>query len=177
MKFEEKKQMKKEEIADLFKGLGELIEKDELNLGGEALPVPNFAEVEVEYKEKKGRAKLEIEVKWRLENAKDRLSKEENSIGEVKQSIKKAFNGIRRIVEGGGIPSEEDVTDFMKLSNTFNRLAKGETYEGDMAEYMAMVHRLGETVKKGKTEELKVLIEEMRAAKKACHKTHRWKEA
>jgi XXXCH domain-containing protein len=177
MKFEEKKRMKKEEIADLFKGLGELIEKDELNLGGEALPVPNSAEVEVEYKEKKGRAKLEIEVKWRLENAKDRLPKEENSIGEVKQSIKKAFNGIRSTVEGGSIPSDEDVADFMKLSNTFNRLAKGEIYEGDMAGYMAMVHRLGETVKTGNTAELKALIEEMRAAKKSCHKTYRWKEA
>lgn len=179
MKFEEKKRMKREEIAELFKGLGELIERGELRVGGEALPTLDSAEVEVEYKEKKGRAKLEIEIKWRPGKRpmqEKHIEETLPTISEVKQSLKRAFKTLRSSIEAGETPSSEEVEEFAALNRAFEDLAKGQEYEKDMADYVSLVRSLTDAVKAGETEQAKRLIEEMRAAKKSCHKTYRWKE-
>jgi XXXCH domain-containing protein len=141
--------------------------------------------VEVEYKEKRGTAKFEVEIQWKLgevEGSKkdkpslNEVSEQEHSLSDVKKSIKNSFNSIRSIVESGSIPSEKKVSDFIAFSESFNVIAKGEAYEKDMGPYIVMVRKFGEAVKRKNLEEIRSLVEGLRAAKKNCHKTYRWKE-
>jgi XXXCH domain-containing protein len=188
MKFEEKKEMKKKEIVDLFKGLGELIEEEKMTIGDLSIPFPDSAEVEVEYKEKKGTAKFEVEIQWQAGEAKvevskkekpslEEVSKEEPSLSEVKKSIKECFNSIRSNVESGSVPSERVVSNFFALNESFKEIAKGGAYEEDAEPYIILVRKLNDAVKVGNLEELRSLVADLRNAKKACHKTYRWKEA
>jgi XXXCH domain-containing protein len=178
MKFEEKNRMTRKGLVKFFKGLSELVEKNELLLGEERITLTDSMDVEVEYKEKKGRAKLEIEVKWtpvtKGEGADE--SMEKSSINEVKQGVKRSFNSIRATAERGENPSAEEVKNFIDLNRQFNEIAKGSDYEGRMGPFMDLVSRLGEAHKAGNMEELASFVNELRASKKSCHKTFRWRE-
>jgi XXXCH domain-containing protein len=133
--------------------------------------------VELEYKEKKGRAKLEIEMKWNLEGPSlEHAKKDEQSLKEIKQFIKRSFNSLRESLNQNRLPSDQEIEGFVNLSKAFNRLAKKSAYEKDMPGFMALVARLESNAKIGRIEETKTLIEEIRAAKKSCHKSYRWKE-
>jgi XXXCH domain-containing protein len=178
VKFEEKNRITRKGLVKFFKGLSELVEKNELVLGGEKITLSDSMGVEVEYKEKKGRAKLEIEVKWTpsipSKGVVEGMMK--RSVGEVKQGIKKSFNSIRVAVEAGSVPTAEEVERFIDLSQGFNEISGGRKYEKDMGPYLDLVGKLGEAFKAGKMEELNSLVAELKAAKKSCHKTYRWKE-
>ncbi len=170
--------MDKKEIVDFFRGFGDLIEKGEIRLGDISLPFPESAEIEVEYKEKKDRAKLEVEVKWKPQ--KKGHSKYEveslNVLRDYKKSLKKVFNSMRDTVKGGGIPSTGEVATFLELNKAFNDLAIGRDYAKDMAAYMGLVNRFEVAAKSGSVEDLKLIVKELRASKKSCHKTYRWKD-
>ncbi|RMF90505.1 MAG: GAK system XXXCH domain-containing protein [Methanobacteriota archaeon] len=182
MKFEEKKRMGKGEVAGMLKGLGEMMERDELRISGRDLAVPDDAEVEVEYKEGHGKARLEIEVKWRIQEGAGRTAAGEGgkadgvSIGEVKGSIRGSFKAIRAALESGELPPEEALRDFMAQNRVFRDLARGREYEEDMEGYMELVERLRGAVEDRELEGAKALVEEIREAKKSCHRTYRWKE-
>ncbi len=183
MKHEEKNRMSRKGLVKFFKGLTELIEKNELKFGDRRIGLGDSLDVEVEYKEKKGRAKLEVEVKWDLKKDMQKLYDDNvedspmmDSISEVKQSIKRSFNAMRETLGAGGVPSESEALEFLNLSKAFNKIAQGEGYEAEMTPYMERVKALVDAVKNKRTGELGTIIEELRAAKKSCHKTYRWKE-
>jgi XXXCH domain-containing protein len=184
MKFEEKKRMEKMEIADLFRGLAELIEEGELKLANNVIPFPDSAEVEVVYKEKKDRAKFEVEVKWQPQAIKNRKysnktpspGKTQGSIPEVKQSLKDVFNSLRSTIENGETPSMALVEEYEAINNIFKDLAEGEGYEKEIEEFTSLVEDFAVAVKAQSAAEARALIEKMRASKKSCHKTFRWKE-
>ncbi len=186
MKFEEKNRMSRKGLVKFFKGLTDLVEKNELVLGGKWIRVDDSVDVEVEYKEKKDRAKLEVEVKWQLrggtESMEDIDEKEASddigneSVSYVKQDVKKSFNSIRAKVATGEVPTNDAVESFIDLNHRFNEISQDQEYEKDMGPYMDLVGRLGEAFKAGKIEELDSLVKELRAAKKSCHKTYRSKK-
>ena len=179
MKFEEKKHLKKKEIAELLRGFALSMEKGGLKLGNSVVSMPEHLDVEVEYKEKEGRAKLEIEFKWSLEQASLALEKtdaKQVSIAEVKQGMKTAFNSLRETVEAGGSPASEAVAEFARLNGLFEGLATGAKYEKDLLGFSALVERFRDAVKAGRGDEVKSLVQEIGAVKKSCHKTYRWKE-
>lgn len=65
MKLEEKRTLKREEFAELLKKLGEGVkERGVVAISGKEVPLPQQLELEVEYKEKHGRNKIEIEAEW-----------------------------------------------------------------------------------------------------------------
>jgi XXXCH domain-containing protein len=186
MKFEEKNRMTRKGLVKFFKGLSELVEKNELELGGEKITLTDSMDVEVEYKEKKGRAKLEVEVKWRLIGGSETLSQSEKketsgdngsrSVSEVKQEMKQSFNALRKTIEGGELPAIVNVEEFLEVNNAFVVLAQGGGYEKDLEAFIEVVNRLRVAVKSGNLDEAKAIVEEMRTAKKSCHKAYRWKE-
>jgi hypothetical protein len=53
MKFEEKNRMTRKGLVKFFKGLSELVEKNELLLGEERITLTDSMDVEVEYKERR----------------------------------------------------------------------------------------------------------------------------
>jgi len=173
MKFEEKKRLRREELAELFKGLGELIGSGKLRLGDSTLQLPEHAEVEIEYKEKEGRGKLEVEVKWARQWERQGS---ELSIAQVKQSIKRVFKDVRSALEAGEMPGEELLNELSGLSRRFQELAKGMEYEADLEGYMELVENLKLSVKAGELERAREAAERLRGAKKSCHKRYRWKE-
>jgi XXXCH domain-containing protein len=179
MKFEEKKAMKRDEITALLKGFGDLIEGGKLSVGDRTVHFPETARVEVEYKETKTYAKLEIEVKW---NVTDDKTKDESIEGvgvglkEVKNSIKESFNSIRKTVESGNLPSQDDLDGLIGFNNDFDILSRGRAFEKEMDFYMELVRRLYDAFAGANLEEMGDIIESLRSAKKGCHKKYRWKE-
>jgi len=187
MKFEEKNRMSRRGLARFFKGLSELVEKDELEVGAGRIRLGDSVDVEVEYREKKGRAKFEIEVKWQLSGGdetmdgsgeKERVNdRTGESISEVKQEMKKSFNALRKTVEACSLPSTVDVGELVEINKAFVVLARDEeVYTRDLEEFTSLVAKFKDAVESGNLDESQNLIGEMRAAKKRCHKTYRWKE-
>jgi amphi-Trp domain-containing protein len=122
MKFEEKKTMARKEIADLLKGLGEIIEEGGVKIGGTTRPISESATVEVEYKEKNERAKLEIEIKWKVgevAHPQEKIIEPESSVHDLKQTMKKIFNSIRSNLDEDKITSSEDLDRFIGINNVF----------------------------------------------------------
>jgi XXXCH domain-containing protein len=179
MKFEEKKTMARKEIADLLKGLGEIIEEGGVKIGGTTRPISESATVEVEYKEKNERAKLEIEIKWKVgevAHPQEKIIEPESSVHDLKQTMKKIFNSIRSNLDEDKITSSEDLDRFIGINNVFKDFSEGKEYEQTMVGFTSLVENLTETVKEGKDNESKVLVEKIREQKKSCHKKYRWKE-
>jgi|GEM_PF-3791907 len=186
MKFEEKNRMSRRGLARFFKGLSELVEKDMLKHSGERLRLGESVDVEVGYKEKKGRAKFEIELKWQISGGvetKDGSGEKETvsaiigeSVSEVKQDLKKSFNSLRKIVEKGTLLTAADVENFVSIIKRYKEIAVGDGYESDLLAFAELTDRFKKAVKSGNLDETQNLIGKMRAAKKSCHKTYRWKE-
>lgn len=178
MKFEEKKKLDKKGVADLFRGIGDLIEKGELEIQGKRIIVGDATESEIKYKEKKGRAELEIEVKWSIhgEEMMEGKVEGETDLKSVKKSLKKSFNSLRADVEEEKLPKAVDASSFIKLSKKFQSLSKNTDFGAGTNAYMNLVESLSGSLGKGDLDALKNDIERLRSAKKSCHKTYRWKE-
>ncbi|GBE56593.1 MAG TPA: GAK system XXXCH domain-containing protein [Euryarchaeota archaeon] len=186
MKFEEKNRMSRRGLARFFKGLSELVEKDELEVAAGRISLGESVDVEVEYKEKKGKAKLEIELKWQISGGDETMKgsgekemvsdRSGESISEVKQEMKKSFNALRKTIEGSELPSLPAVEALVDINDRCRALAEGEGYESELEAFTELVNRFREAVKSGNLDEAKTLVGEMRSAKKTCHKTYRWKE-
>ncbi len=182
MKFEEKRRMKREETVRMLKGMGDLLERGELLIGNKTVLVPDSLEVEVEYKEKDQSSKFEIEMKWDRRDISEKKEPKKvkalpaASITEIKQEMKSRFNAIRGIVEKGGLPSEKEVSEFLSLNRAFIKLADGEGYDMELGDFTSLLDIFSNVVKEGRTEDVKRRIEDIRGAKKSCHKTFRWKE-
>ncbi len=64
MKLEERRTVKREQLAELLRRLGAEVEMGIVTIAQNKIPLPQQAELELEYKEKHGRKKVEIEVEW-----------------------------------------------------------------------------------------------------------------
>lgn len=65
MKWKEKKSVKRDELARLFQEFSKDIAVGLIEYAGRRVVLPEDMEVEVEYKERHGKNKFEIELKWR----------------------------------------------------------------------------------------------------------------
>ncbi len=65
LKWEEKKNIGRKEAGELLEALGrDVAVKNQIEFAGTLLVLPESFEIELEYKKKHGRNKLEIELKW-----------------------------------------------------------------------------------------------------------------
>ena len=64
MEYEEKKEMGRRELSELFKKLGADVERGAIDFRGRSIEIPERMEVEMEYKQKHGRKKFEVELRW-----------------------------------------------------------------------------------------------------------------
>jgi amphi-Trp domain-containing protein len=64
MEYEERKTMDRKELSELLEKLRDGVERGAIDFKGSRIELPEQMEVEIEYKEKHGRKKFEVELKW-----------------------------------------------------------------------------------------------------------------
>lgn len=91
MKLEEKRTVAREQLAELLKRISAELEKGVVTIARREIPLPPQVELELEYKEKHGRRKIEIEVEWNaIENGSIQHSERANAIGCCKHMLTSA---------------------------------------------------------------------------------------
>ncbi len=171
MKFKDSKQMKKEAAAILLRELASDIEKGSARFGSADITIPDSIDVEREYKEKKGRGKLEIEMSW-MNKKLEAAEENEGSLSDIKQGMKKTFNQILDAVGDDMVPDSGDVDRFVMLTRRFREIAQGEAYMEELESFNALVKDFSEKVKSGDMKTIKERADLVMAAKKSCHKSH-----
>ncbi|MDI6654564.1 MAG: amphi-Trp domain-containing protein [Candidatus Hydrothermarchaeota archaeon] len=64
MEYEERKTMDRKELSELLEKLRAGVERGAIDFRRNRIELPEQMEVEIEYKEKHGRKKFEVELKW-----------------------------------------------------------------------------------------------------------------
>ena len=172
MKFKDRQQMKKEDVAALFREIADNIEKDNIRFKGTEVTLADSVDVETEYKEKKGgRCKLEIELSWRQGGIAS-FEVEGESLSEVKRAMKKTFNQVLDSIETDEIPDRGDVGRFIMLVQRFKELSKNVAYIEELESFSALVNDFSEKVVSENLESIRDCADRVMAAKRACHKGH-----
>jgi XXXCH domain-containing protein len=174
MRFEEKRRMGKEEVGRLLIKIGKKLEEEGiLDFGRGALAIPPSIDVEIEYKEKHGKGKFEVELEWHMQEQISPASVAMPSLKEIKQGMKAVFRDMQAAIEGGTIPTSGQFTRFKELSDMFEKYAQGEAYGEAAREYLVKVAELGRAIGSGNPEDIKRCLEELGGARKSCHKMYR----
>ncbi len=129
MKIEKRKRFTREEFARLLSEFArEITDKNRIVFEDIDVSLPDSFEAELEYKEKKGYAKFEIEVFWDMTAPSigpypaRREDKEEGIPGrfkDIKKGMEKKLYDIENMLTNGNKPSGEDLNYFMKLMQAF----------------------------------------------------------
>lgn len=183
LKIEEKKVMKKEDLAELLVRLGEGLEKGRLLLPGPTgkidLTVKEPLEVEIEYREKHGRSKFELEVKWPsgeaasiaqpLAKAADKLETRKALKREMKAilyEVEKAVNSRRMA------GAKSSFQGFQELNNRFNELAE-KGWEKEVKAQNVLVTALGKALTEENAAAAAGAVDKLWRLKKACHSKYK----
>ncbi|MEE8167752.1 MAG: GAK system XXXCH domain-containing protein [Candidatus Hydrothermarchaeales archaeon] len=103
------------------------------------------------------------------------LAPSEMPLSEVKQEMKALFKRIRLCLEEGEMPSGKQVARFKELSVMFDYHSKDEEWFEDQLKFREKVKEFETAVESRNLPDAQRLVQEFRAAKKACHKVYRWK--
>lgn len=188
MKIEKRKQLSREEFAELLSDFAKRItEEKRIVFEDMDVAVPDSFEVELEYKEKHGYAKFEIELRWETGNASGRysglksilFSKSAESaksggpipdnFKEIKKCIEKKLGDIANTVSKGAKPSEEDIDYFRDLISAFRQQSKPE-WEDGMYRLQSAVDGMCEAIKNADFTMAQDRIREINNIKKECHR-------
>lgn len=185
MKIEKRKQLSREEFAELLSDFAKRI-TDEKRIVFEDMDVavPDSFEVELEYKEKHGYAKFEIELCWDIGKSgggnwglisalKNITGKSEDLIPdnfkEIKKCIDKRLGDIANTVSKGTKPSEEDIDYFRDLISAFRQQSKPE-WEDGMYRLQAAVDAMCEAIANANFPIAIDRIREINNIKTECHR-------
>ncbi len=199
MKFEERRTMSRGELAALLRKLAEKLEKGILDYTRGEAPIPGHLDVELEYKEEEQEGKFELELRWArgeakeavkaveavkpvLEPAKPKRAETEAceqlppAMDTLKSDLKKLFKAVQVGLEAGRMPEMRDAAKMRELNAQFDEYSSGRGWREEMRAFTAKLVEFEFAVKKGDLPSAQRLIEELRVAKKECHRIYRWKE-
>ncbi len=188
MKIEKRIQLSREEFAELLRNFANTIADDKRIVFEDMdVPVPDSFEVELEYKEKHGYAKFEIELCWDIgkpggsysglksilfsksgESAKSGGPIPDN-FKEIKKCIEKKLEEIANTVSKGTKPSEEDIDYFRDLISAFRQQSKPE-WEDGMYRLQTAVDGMCEAIANANFPIAIDRIREINNIKKDCHR-------
>lgn len=185
MKIEKRKQFSREEFAELLRNFAKRI-TDEKKIVFEDMDVavPDSFEVELEFKEKHGYAKFEIELCWDIGNkggghwglmsALKNITKNygasiPDNFKEIKKCIEKKLGDITNTISKGDRPSEEDIDYFKELISAFRQQSKPE-WEGGMYKLQTAVDGMIDAIHDANFSLALDRIREINNIKKDCHR-------
>ena len=141
MKFEKKINISREDFAKLLgEYAGKVAEENKLTIEGMEINLPGFFEMELEYKEKHGYAKFEIEIRWDLSASGVQYKESPGNISatvktpveipggfkEIKKGLSRKMEEIEDTIRGGNSPAEIDLIYLRDLINAFRQQSEPE---------------------------------------------------
>jgi amphi-Trp domain-containing protein len=174
LKLKGKRLMEKEDAGKLLIRLGEGLKSGELRYPeafGEDrdLGVNDPLEVEVEYKEKHGRNKFEVEIKWKVGQKGDKVTGKIETRKAVKRDMKATLYEVEKAIELGKLTAANAAFKrFQELNRRFNDLAEGE-WERDMNAQNKLIAGLENALSLGDTGAALGMVNKLWKLKKTCH--------
>ncbi len=142
MKIEVHQDLSKEAVAKLLVDSAKsIMELGKINIQGKSFNLPEILETEIEFKEKNGRAKFEIEIKWpvgklqiregllkrqisakhklNLQTTKERGAISSASLKGIKKSMGDLLKRMKEKVKSGKLPTANEAESFLELAKQF----------------------------------------------------------
>jgi XXXCH domain-containing protein len=142
MKIEVHQDLSKEAVARLLVDSAKsIMELGKINIQGKSFSLPEILETEIEFKEKNGRAKFEIEIKWpvgklqiregllkrqisakhklNLQTAKEKGAISSASLKGIKKSMGDLLKRMKEKVKSGKLPTTNEAESFLELAKQF----------------------------------------------------------
>jgi len=176
LKLKGKRVMEKEEAGELLIHLGERLKSGKLRYPedfgeGVDLGVNEPLEVEVEYKEKHGRSKFEVEIKWSPTKgyAAEPRGDKVGTRKAVKKEMKATLYEVEKAIASGKLTAARAAFKrFQELNERFNDLAEGE-WERDMNAQSKLVVALEKALSEGDSRKAMGMVDKVWKFKKVCH--------
>jgi len=170
LKLKEKRVMVKKKAGEVLIRLGEGLKRGKLRYpeafgDNRDLDVNEPLEVEVEYKEKRGRNKFEVEIKWKTEPKGDKIELRKA----VKREMKAALYDVEKAVEAEKLTATRaSFKRLQELNKRFNDLAVSE-WERDINTQNKFLVDLEKALSDGDTRAAMDVVDKLWKLKKACH--------
>ena len=177
MKIKGKRQMTLSEAGGLLKKLGEeLLKTGKISypkgFGNEfEIQPPDNLNVEVEYKEKKGKKKFEVEFEWYEGSAMKDVSKAEKPLEfkELKKGLKHVFYDVEVALKSEDIRgAKENFEKFTKLNDKFKAESELD-WEKDVMGMDRILEKLEGFIKFGDLDNSLFQVDRLWKYKKTCH--------
>ncbi|MDD5434406.1 MAG: hypothetical protein PH343_03150 [Nitrospira sp.] len=184
MKIERRKRFSREEFAELLSDFARTItEEKRIVFEDMEVALPDSFEAEIEYKEKHGYAKFEIEVFWDIEKNLSTspyypTTRGEGTIQnepiprrfkEIKRIMEQNLADISRVISAGNNPPENDLNYFRELNRAFSQQSEPDWLNG-MNELQTAVEGMIDAAKQGNFPLAIERIREINNIKKECHR-------
>jgi hypothetical protein len=187
MKIEKKINISREDFAKL---LGEysrkVAEGNKITLDGIEISLPDLFGMELEYKEKHGYAKFEIEVIWDISSFGNTVKEIPSGMTataktttvlpgtfkEIKKSLSNILKDIENTIRGGTFPAESNMTYLYDLINAFRQQSEPEWIPA-MNKLQTSVEALIKAVETNNLSLAAEKIREINNIKDQCHQTFR----
>lgn len=170
---DETKEMTREELAQLLHELADQVGRGEMQVAGQKQAMPARVEVDLEYKEKKGR--LQVRVGWRGVRSEDIPVAEAApaaAFKNVKKRLAAGFGRLRATVQAGNLPPGAEIAPFLEDARAFARLADPE-WEPEMENFLSHVENLVLAMEGGNLEMVRHELEDLRNQEITCHREHK----
>jgi XXXCH domain-containing protein len=166
--------MSRLELADYLKNLSEELRRGVLAVQGRHWSVPDYLDVGVEVKEKKGRLVAKLRWSWSTLGdyeaaARQEVSRGQESLKTVKKRLGAAFKALQQMVSQGGFPDDRTLGDFVESSRAFAALADPD-WATAMQEYLDHLANLEHAVAGRQQEVMAHELRDLQACMSSCHR-------
>ena len=174
MKNKLKKEMQRQELADVLEQLAAALRKGAFETGGQRWSIPDKLEAKIRHREKKGRIDTKIKWRWSTLAEYDPAAREEviawkESWDSVKKNLSRSFKVIQKTVADGNMPDAEALADFVGQSREMAKYAEPE-WQAAMDEYIDHLGTLKQAVEQNQFDVVQHEIRDLRNRMMQCHR-------
>jgi XXXCH domain-containing protein len=161
-------------LADYLQDLSEQLRRGALSAQGRHWTVPDNLDVEMQFKEKKGRLVAKLSWSWSTLTDYDPASRHEVSrwqgdLKTVKKRLDAAFKALQQVAGPGAWPDEPTLRDFVESSRAFAALAEPD-WANAMQEYLDHLANLEHAVESRQQEVMLHELRDLQNCMAACHR-------
>lgn len=174
MKNKIEKEFNRLELADYLENLARHLRNGKFEAGGRQWSVPDAFEAKIKHREKKGR--IETKLKWRWStlddyepSAREEVTRWQESFKTIKKRLAKGFKLLQDATQGGEIPPEEVLDEFVKDSKRMAEFAEPE-WQDAMHEYLDHLANLQRAVAEKQLEVVEHELRDLRTRWVTCHR-------
>jgi XXXCH domain-containing protein len=162
------------ELADYLQDLSEQLRRGALSAQGRQWSVPDNLDVEMQFKEKKGR--LVAKLSWSWSTLKDyepasrqEVSRWQDDLKVVKKRLGAAFKALQQVVNQDDWPGERILGDFVESSQAFAAMDEPD-WANAMQEYLDHLANLEQAVANRQQEVMLHELRDLQNCMSSCHR-------